>query len=220
MTSAFINKKIKQFRLMDLFNKCLTFSFMLHVIIASAYFISTMPSFSSGNDEFIDASNVSFKDTEVDFIDIPQSVLMGGDTNPAPVEKQEWVEGSGKDKPDASNTDVNINKLSGDGTDEDGYMFADLADRPPIAILDFDINDYYPKAARSANIFRKTIVVKLQINENGSIQSVKITSPPAGYGFEEAAMKIVQRLKFRPGKIKGKPVKMVAEQPLMFEAED
>jgi protein TonB len=204
---------------MDLFELCLTVSIVLHGIGCGAYYISNLPSMST-DDEMYDADNLKLKNVDIDFIDLPPSVLLGGDTNPAPVEKEEWIEGTGKDKPDADNTDININKLSGDGTDTEGYMYADLSDHPPIPILDFDLNKYFPQAARSANITRKTVLLMMQVNEDGSIKSAKIISPPSGYGFDEAAMKVVQRLRFRPGKVSGRAVKMLLHLPITFKLED
>jgi protein TonB len=207
-------------RRMDLFEICLTISLLLHGAGALAYFISNMPSIGADDDKIFDAANLKLKDVTVDFIDLPPSVPLGGDSNPAPVQKEEWIEGTGKDKPDAENTDVNLNKLSGDGTDTDGYMYADLSDHPPVPIIDFDLNKYFPAAARSANITRKTVVLQMQINEDGSIRSAKIISPPSGYGFDEAAMKVVRRLRFRAGKIGGKPVKMLLQLPITFVLEE
>ncbi|MBP7737396.1 MAG: energy transducer TonB [Spirochaetes bacterium] len=212
-----IRKKIKA---MDLFELCLTISIILHAAAGGAYFISNMPSFTTDEDELIDASKIKMKDVDVDFIDIPSSVPLGGDTNPAPVEKEEWIEGTGKDKPDAESTDIDINKLSGDGTDKDGYMFADLSDHPPVPIIDFDLNRYFPQAARSANITKKTVLLQMQVNEDGSINSAKIVSPPSGYGFDEAAMKVVARLRFRPGKVSGRTVKMLLRVPITFVLEN
>jgi periplasmic protein TonB len=205
---------------MDLFELCLTISILLHGIACGAYFISNMPGISGEDEKLYDASKMKFKDVDVDFIDLPPSVIMGGDSNPAPVEKSEWIEGTGKDRPDADNTDININKLSGDGTDTDGYMYADLSDHPPVPILDFDPNRYFPQSARSANITKRQVLLRMQINEDGSIKSAKIVSPPSGYGFDEAAMKVVQRLRFRPGKIAGKTVKMLMQLPITFQLED
>jgi periplasmic protein TonB len=212
-----ISKKI---RAMDLFELCLTVSILLHGIACGAYFISNMPSLREDDEKLYDASNMKFKNVDVDFIDIPPSVVMGGDTNPAPVQKEEWIEGTGKDRPDAESTDININKLSGDGTDTDGYMYADLSDHPPVPILDFDPNRYFPQAARSANITTKTVLLRMQVNEDGSIKSAKIVSPPSGYGFDEAAMKVVQRLRFRAGKISGRSVKMLMQLPITFVLAD
>jgi periplasmic protein TonB len=203
----------------DPFTLCLVFSITLHGVGYGAYFISSLPSFAD-DDSVYDANALKVKDVDVDFIDLPPSVPLGGDSNPAPVEKEEWIEGTGTDKPDAENTDVNVNRLSGDGTDADGYMFADLGDRQPEAIIDFDLKRYFPAAARSANITSKTVMVQIQVNDDGSLKSAKIISPPSGYGFDEAAMKVLERIRFRPGKIGGRPVKMVYRQPITFMLED
>ncbi len=208
----------QKFRERDLFELCLIFSFILHGIAAGAYFINNLPSFSD-DDKIYDTKNMQFKEVEVDFMDVPLSVPLGGDSNPAPVEKAEWIEGTGTDMPDAPNTDVDINKLSGDGTDEDGYMFADLADRPPVPIIDFDLNRYFPQEARTANINRQTVLMQMQVDADGSVKKASVISPPSGYGFDEAAMKVAARLRFRPGKVGGKPVKMVLQIPITFVLE-
>ncbi len=207
-------------REMDLFELCLTVSLILHGAACTAYLVSTLPSFAGDDDKVFDAAAMDMKNVEVDFIDLPPSVLLGGDTNPAPVEKEEWIEGSGKDKPDADSTDVDINKLSGDGTDTDGYMYAELSDHPPVPIIDFDLNRYFPQAARTANITRKTVLLQIQVNEDGSIRSAKVISPPSGFGFDEAAMKVVNRMRFRPGKIGGRAVKMLMQIPMTFVLEN
>jgi periplasmic protein TonB len=206
---------------MNLFQRCFTGSFILHIIIIIIYYFPAIVAFASNNETVPDMDKIANNNVDVDFIyELPESIILGGNTNPAPVQKEEWIEGRGEGKPDAATTDVNINKLSGTGTDADGYMFADLADRPPIPIADFNLRDYFPKEARSANIFRKTVTVQIQVNENGSINSAKIISPAAGYGFDEAAIKVVNKIHFRPGKKKGKPVKMLVALPLTFEFED
>ncbi|MBN2159361.1 MAG: energy transducer TonB [Spirochaetes bacterium] len=219
MSARVIHRIIAKVRGMDLFQICLTVSIVLHGAGCLAYYISNMPSLIDDDEALINADRIKMKDVEIDYIDLP-SIPLGGDSNPAPVHKEEWIEGTGTDKPDAESTDIDINKLSGDGTDEDGYMFADLSDRPPIPILDFDLNRYFPQAARSANITRRTVLVQMQVNEDGTIKSAKIVSPPSGYGFDEAAMKVVGRLRFRPGKIGGRPVKMLMRLPITFVLED
>src|SRR4030042_3841238 len=117
-----IKKKIRR---MDLFTLCLSLSVMLHGIGYGAYFFSSMPKYSD-NDDIYDAKNLNFKDVDIDFINIPLSVPIGGDSNPGPVAKEQWIEGTRKDAHDAENTDAKINKLSGNGTDTDGYMVADF----------------------------------------------------------------------------------------------
>jgi len=219
MAMSVIHAIRDRIRGMDLFELCLTVSLIIHGAGCIAYLISVLPTFSD-DEKIFDAAAMKLKDVEVDFIEMPPSILMGGDTNPAPVQKEEWIEGSGTDRPDADNVDVDINRLSGDGTDEDGYMYADLSDRPPIPLIDFDLNRYFPQAARTANITRRTVLLRIQVNSDGSVQSARIISPPSGYGFDEAAMKVMQKIRFRPGKIGGKPVKMVMQIPITFVLEN
>ena len=207
---------------MDLFDICLAVSIFIHTAAGGSYFISHLPSFSEDEDKVYNAAEMKLKNVDVDFIDLPPSVPLSGDVdnNPAPVEKQEWIEGTGKEKKDAENTDTDINKLSGDGTDKDGYMFASLSDHPPIPVIDFDLEEYFPREARTANINRKTVLVQMQVNEDGSVRSAKIISSPAGYGFDEAAMKVVARIRFKPGKVSGRAVKMLVQLPITFKREE
>jgi protein TonB len=59
-------------------------------------------------------------------------------------------------------------------------------------------------------------MIHLQINEDGSTKSVRIVSPPAGYGFDEAAMKVIYKIRFKPGFVSGRPVKMFINLPITF----
>jgi protein TonB len=218
MTATFniIRQKIRQ---MDVYRLCLAISIVVHSTAYGAYYIANLPVSSDNDDKVYDAKNFKSVDVDVDFIDFPPPGILQGSVA-APVQKEEWIEGTGKNAKDAENTDVNINRISGDGTDPDGYLSSDFGDRAPTPIVDFDLNRYFPHAARSANITRKSVVVQLQINEDGSMKSVRIISPPAGYGFDEAAMKVVNKIRFRPGYVGGKPVKMFVQLPITFVLED
>jgi len=177
------------------------------------YFVLTLPSEAAFQE-------TSLEDVDVSFEEIPPE-LIGGTSSPAPVEKQEWVEGSNKDaedKPD--NSDLNPNQLSGNGTDKDGFLFSFNGDRPPTPIIDFDLKAYFPEAAKSANISQKTVVVMVQVDEQGVLQGVKIVSGRAGYGFDEAAIRIIQRARFTPGYDKGKPTRMAHRLPISFDLEE
>jgi protein TonB len=211
-----IKQKIQR---IDVFKLCVSISILVHGIAYSAYYISNLPELI--DDETVyDANNYKAADVDVDLIDLPPAGLLGGSSNPAPVKKEEWIEGTGKNAPDAENTDVNINRMSGDGTDPDGYLSADFGDHPPIPIINFDLNRYFPQAARSANITRKTVIVHLQINEDGSIKNARIVTPPSGYGFDEAALTVIRKISFKPGFVRGRPVKMFLKLPITFVLED
>jgi protein TonB len=209
----------KKIRKMDVFKVCLAASVLIHGIAYGSYYISNLPKFES-DDTVYEAKNFKAANVDVDFIDLPPPGLLGSDSNPAPVKKEEWIEGTSKNAPDAKNTDVDINRMSGTGTDPDGYLSADLGDRGPVPIVDFDLNRYFPPAARSANITRKTVLVRVQINEDGSVQSYKIITPPAGYGFDVAAIKVIKKIRFKPGYTGGRPVKMFMNLPITFVLED
>lgn len=188
---------------------------MLHSVGLSAYFISKIPS-----DNNSDYNNIPIEDVELDYIDIPPE-LIGGDKNPAPVEKQEWIEGTSKDKNAISDDkETDVNAVSGDGTDEEGYQLGFKVDRYPEPVIDFDLEDYFPKEARRADITQKSVMLLVKVDETGSLKGARIISDPAGYGFDDAAMKVVKRLRFRPGYLKGNPVKMIFRLPINFILED
>jgi len=208
--SIVLHIRNRKFLIKRLFRACLIFSFLFHLIFAATYFVSHgLPS-----SEILmeNAMDLDYKDIE---IDIPPE-LIGGDTRPAPVEKQEWVEGSGKTGADAEDKDINTNQISGDGTDKDGYLFSFKGDMPPKAIIDFDLKQYYPPAAKSANITNYEVVVLLQIDENGSLITANIASGKAPYGFNDQALKIVNRARFSPGYKGGKRVKMAHYMTVYF----
>ncbi|WP_411821449.1 energy transducer TonB [Leptospira sp. 'Mane'] len=198
-----------------LFKFSVIFSLALHGSAFLIYFIATLPSDSDYAE--IDEQN----EVDVDWEEIPPE-LLGGESSPAPVEKNDWVEGSNKDQsaeaPDDS--DINPNQLSGDGTDKDGFLFSYNGDRPPTPIIDFDLKSFFPEAAKAANISTKTVVVMVQVDETGQLQGAKIASGKAGYGFDEAALKIIRMARFVPGYNKGKPTKMSHRLPILFDLDD
>ena len=198
----------------DLFRICLTASFLLHFFVIGGYILSKYITTE------VDSETIEFEEVTVDFEEIPPE-LIGGTSSPAPVEKQEWVEGSKKDGKDPEpEEDLNPNKLSGNGTDKDGYLFSFNGDKPPTPIIDFDLKQYFPREAKEANITSKTVVLVVQVDAQGKLVSAKIVSGKAGFGFDEAAMKIINLIRFSPGYIQGRPVKMNHRMPIFFSLED
>ncbi|BDA80812.1 cell envelope biogenesis protein TonB [Leptospira kobayashii] len=198
-----------------LFKFSILFSLVLHGSVYLIYFIATLPS----DSDYEEVSKLD--EVDVDWEEIPPE-LLGGESSPAPVEKTDWVEGSNKDQnaeaPD--DTDINPNQLSGDGTDKDGFLFSYNGDRPPTPIIDFDLKSFFPEAAKAANINTKTVVVMVQVDETGQLQGAKIASGRAGYGFDEAALKIIRMARFVPGYNNGKPTKMSHRLPILFDLEE
>ncbi len=209
--SAFL-KILDKIRKTDLFKLCLYISIFLHLTGFLSYYIATLPVEISSDD-------VKVENMDIDFNEIPPE-LIGGTSSPAPVEKQEWVEGKNKNADDPSDEDINPNAVSGNGTDKDGYLFSYNGDKVPTARIDFDLKQFFPPAAKAANITNKVVVVLIQVEEDGKLTSAKIVSGKAGYGFDEAALKIVNLARFSPGYIAGKPVKMSHRLPVQFTLDD
>jgi protein TonB len=66
----------------------------------------------------------------------------------------------------------------------------------------------FPPEARALNI-EGTVLLRLGIDRHGSVRTVKVIKP-AGYGFDEAAVKAVKRYKWKPARDnKGEPVDML-----------
>lgn len=208
-----MKEKITRLIRENLFGVMLTLSLFIHASAYGAYFISTIM-------EPVEIDSDSIKqDVDVNFEEIPPE-LIGGTSSPAPVEKSEWVEGKNKNGDDPIDDDININAVSGNGTDKDGYLFSFNGDKVPTPIIDFDLKQFFPSAAKAANITDKTVVVLVQIDELGILKSAKIVSGKAGYGFDEAAIKIVNLARFSPGYVKGKPVKMSHRVPINFTLDE
>ncbi|AXR62654.1 energy transducer TonB [Leptospira mayottensis] len=206
-----IKQKIIRF---GLFRFCLIVSFTLHSLSIGIYFIATyIP------DMEVSSEDLNTQDVEVDLEDIPPE-LIGGTSSPAPVEKQEWVEGSDKNADDPIDEDLNPNALSGNGTDKDGFLFSYNGDKTPTPIIDFDLRDFFPPQAKSAGIVTKQVVVIVQIDEQGNLQGAKVASGKAGFGFDEAALKIVKLARWSPGYVQGRPTKMSHRVPIHFNLED
>ena len=206
-------QKIKtSFLKLDLFTRCVIISALFHLIGFGVYYISTM-------EKDFENEVTTLENVDLDYIDIPESLLnASADSNPGHVEKKEWVEGTSKDKDAvAKNDETDVNAVSGDG---DGYSLGFKADRYPEPIIDFDIDRYFPKEAKQANIRRNTVVLLVKIDENGELKGVKIISQPSGYGFDQAAMRVVKRIRFKPGYLQGRPVKTIIKLPIMFVLED
>ncbi len=211
--SIIIHVRNHKILIKHLFRASLIISFVVHMTAAGSYFVSQgLPSRSMALENGMDLERQEFE------IDIPPE-LIGGDSNPAPVERQDWVEGKNKTGADPEEKEINTNQISGDGTDKNGYLFSFNGDMPPKPIIDFDLRQYFPQEARTANIKEYQVTVLVQIDESGALMSANIASGKAPYGFNEQAVKAVKRMRFSPGYKSGKRVKMAHYLPVTFTLE-
>lgn len=205
---------VKTWKSLTLWERCLYGSILFHFLSFATYYIATHIEAS-----VIDSEQLEMN-VEVDIEDIPPE-LIGGENSPAKVEKEEWVEGSNKDGKDPDESEVDPNKISGDGTDKDGFLYAFLGDKPPSAIIDFDLNDFFPESAKSQGIAYADITLEVQVDERGNLISSKVVkSTVRGYGFEDAALKVARAARWSPGYTKGRPIKMNHKIPVHFELRD
>jgi protein TonB len=208
--SIILRFRKKPVNIRHLFRLSLFVSIMIHVLFMGGYLVTKY--WPSGAGGIQNAMDLDAPEIEMD---IPPE-LIGGDSSPAPVEKEDWVEGTKKTGDDPVEKDIDTNKISGDGTDKDGYLFSIKGDQQPQPIIDFDVNQYFPEAARSANIKSHQVTLMLQIDEKGNVITSNIASGPAPYGFNDAALKVAKRMRFSPGYKNGKPMKMLHWQTITF----
>jgi protein TonB len=73
----------------------------------------------------------------------------------------------------------------------------------------------YPEIAKRAGVEGKVYVLAF-VDEGGNVTSAKIIKG-IGAGCDEAAIDAVRQTKFRPGKQRGKPVKVQVSIPIVFK---
>lgn len=163
------------------------------------------------------SEEITMQSVDVDIPDFPFEPDGKGRGRATP-KKNEWIEGTGKGK-DLKFEPIDDRPSGTDDTDEEGYLYSFRGDSPPKPVINFDLKQYFPREARRANIQSKTVIVRIQVDENGTLNNATIISGRAGYGFEDAAIAIVKRARFKPGYIKGRPVRMVHKLPIQFVLE-
>lgn len=81
----------------------------------------------------------------------------------------------------------------------------------------FENNIEYPEDA-SANGVEGVVMVNFSVDENGKLYSPHIIGEKVGYGIDEEALRVVNKMpKWTAGKIKGKNVKTKFTLPIRFE---
>ena len=112
---------------------------------------------------------------------------------------------SGDITPDASGTYANVDYLpSFPGGNKGLQQF-------------FDDNLVYPAEAQDNGV-DGIVNVTFTIDENGKLISPAVTGPNQGYGLDQEALRVVNRMpNWNPGKVKGKPVKTKFVLPVRFQ---
>ena len=81
----------------------------------------------------------------------------------------------------------------------------------------YDDNIQYPVEA-SDNGVDGTVKINFAVDENGKLYAPVVTSPVIGYGLEQEALRVFNKMpKWSPGRIKGKNVKTRFSLPVKFQ---
>ena len=101
-------------------------------------------------------------------------------------------------------------------TEEEPQYFVAVEDMPePIGgIAAIQSKIVYPEIAKRAGVEGK-VYVKAFVDEKGNVTKVEVQKG-IGAGCDEAAMKAVKETKFKPGKQRGKPVRVQVSIPVVF----
>ncbi len=104
-----------------------------------------------------------------------------------------------------------------DNTEEEPVFFVAVEDMPePIGgIAAIQSKIVYPEIAKRAGV-QGRVFVKAFVDENGSVTKVELIKG-IGAGCDEAAMEAVKQTKFKPGKQRGKAVKVQVSIPVLFK---
>jgi TonB family protein len=85
--------------------------------------------------------------------------------------------------------------------------------------LDNFIRSYYPFQAFSDGLDGK-VMLELVVSETGAVtEPAIVSSEPEGAGFEDAAIKVIAKLHYRAGRLKGVPVPVKIKQEIQFRQE-
>ncbi len=102
-------------------------------------------------------------------------------------------------------------------TDEEPQYFVAVEEMPePIGgIAAIQSKIVYPEIAKRAGIEGK-VYVKAYVDEKGNVTKAEVVKG-LGAGLDEAAVQAVKETKFKPGKQRGKPVKVQVMIPIVFK---
>lgn len=101
--------------------------------------------------------------------------------------------------------------------EEEPAFFVAVEEMPePIGgIAKIQSNIVYPEIAKRAGV-QGRVFVKAFVDENGNVQKVELIKG-IGAGCDEAAMEAVKKTQFKPGKQRGKPVRVQVSIPILFK---
>jgi periplasmic protein TonB len=102
---------------------------------------------------------------------------------------------------------------------ENYFESSELTKKPSIRI-NFNLSDFYPEKAKSKNIRVGESKLKVYINKKGELVCLSILKKNQDFGFDEAAIAIIKKAKFKAGEIDKKAVNSFVVLPIKFTLDE
>jgi TonB family protein len=119
--------------------------------------------------------------------------------------------GSGKGGGIGSGSGTGLGPGSGGGMGGGAYRIGGGVSAPQLLLK---VEPEYSEEARKAK-YQGTVVLAVVVDETGKAQQLRVVRP-LGLGLDEKAIEAVQKWKFRPGQLNGKPVPVAATIEVNF----
>lgn len=105
-------------------------------------------------------------------------------------------------------------------TEEEAEIFVAVEEMPVLigGIAGIAARIKYPEVAQLAGIEGR-VFVQFVINKEGFVEDAVVIKGQGG-GLDEEALRVIQTARFKPGKQRGKPVKVRMSMPITFRLED
>lgn len=114
-------------------------------------------------------------------------------------------------------TDIKMFEEKPDQSEGETFEFRVVEEQPEIigGMAAIQKHLHYPELAVRAGL-QGTVIIKAFIDENGTVAKLEVVKGLRG-GCDEAALNAVSRIKFKPGKQRGSPVKCIIHIPVKFK---
>lgn len=151
----------------------------------------------------------------------PPATIAPPDPNEVAVDERDFS-GLGKEGGVAEGIEGGVQQSTVERTapaDEGTYELSAVEEMPRVTnASDFQrqLSRNYPALLRDAGV-QGTVQVRFRVNEDGRVDSESITITSSSHEqFNDATIRAVRTLRFRPARVNGRPVRVWVEQPIQW----
>ena len=92
--------------------------------------------------------------------------------------------------------------------------------KKPFVKINFKLSDYYPNEAKKKNIRKGESSLRVFIDKKGNLACYTIIKKSEQKEFDEAAIKIIKKAKYKAGEINSSPVDSYVVFPIHFSLDE